>query len=139
MPLAEALQMGFAPSSDWELLARDVIGFRNPYELAERARLISESPGFNVDRVSTPVLLLYGIRSVLLMSEGRPLFSALHRFKIPSALFVFDEDHGFFRPAAVVDNLVRTAEWLDYWVRGISYPDKDRALEYDAWRSKPTQ
>lgn len=118
-----------------ELLARDLYGVHNPFDSAERARLIEESPALHAERVRTPTLLLYGSRVAEL--DGRPFFHSLRRFNVPSALFVYDEGHVFQRPAAIADDLTRTAEWLDYWVRGIPFPDAERAAEYGALRISP--
>ena len=124
----------FEPGSDNELLARDLYGVHDPFAPAERARLIADSPGFNANRVKTPTLLQFGIKSGVAESVGLVFFNALRRFNVPSALFIYDEDHVFSRPAAVADDMTRTAEWLDHWVRGIPYPDAARQREYDAWK-----
>lgn len=127
--------LGAAPGTDWELLMRDLYGFRNPFDASERARLLEESPVFNMDRVSTPTLWLFG-KGMLARRVGWPLFGALRRLGVPSQFVLYDEGHVFWRPAAVADQLTRTASWLDYWVRDLPYPDPKRALEYEAWRAR---
>ncbi len=42
------------------LLLRDLFGIYNPFDPAERVRLLEESPLLNADRVRTPTLLLNG-------------------------------------------------------------------------------
>ena len=125
----------FEPNSDNELLARDLYGVHDPFDPSERARLIADSPGFNAQRVKTPTLLLFGIKSGVAESVGLVFFNALRRFEVPSALFVYDEDHVFARPAAIADDITRTAEWLDHWVRAQPYPDAARQREYDQWKA----
>jgi dipeptidyl aminopeptidase/acylaminoacyl peptidase len=121
-----------APNTDWALLGRDLYGFTNVFDPVERARLIAESPALNADRVSTPTLLLFGAHSRA-REAGRPLYNALRRFSVPTEFVVYDEGHVFSRPAAMADALDRTAAWFDYWVRGLPYPDSERAREYAAW------
>lgn len=125
----------------WALLLRDLEGVHNPFDESERARSIEESPGLHADRVRTPTLLLYGgmkepplepygASFPNVVVNGIPFYNGLCRFNVPTALFVYDETHVFVRPAAIADDLTRTAEWLDYWVRGMPFPDPLRAKEY---------
>jgi hypothetical protein len=124
----------FAPGSWQTLLARDLVGVHDPTDAAQRAVLVEESFGLHVDRVTTPTLMQFGARAGA-ERAGRPLFSSYRRHGVPSAFFVYDEGHVFRRPAAVADDLTRTVEWLDHWVRGLAYPDPARAKEFDAWRT----
>src|ERR1051325_8631835 len=119
------------PGSDFGSVSPYMYGFRNPYEPHQRARLIAESPSYNADKITTPTLLEFGAHSAAI-EIGRPFFAALRWNKVPSAFFVYDEGHVFYRPAAIADDLTRTAEWLDHWVRGMPYPDSGRAAEYDS-------
>ena len=117
-------------------ISLDLFGIHDPFDSADRARLIAESAGLNADRVKTPTLLQFGVNSSNAERAGLPLLNGLRRFKYKSALFVYDEGHVFVRPAARADNLTRTGEWLDYWVRRIPFPDAGRAKEYNEWRSE---
>jgi len=117
------------PPGGWrDLLSRDLYGVHNPFDPAELQRLVEESPGLQAGRIRTPMLLQYGVQSWA-EDHGRPLYNALRRVGTPSALFLYDEGHVFNRPAAIADDLTRTVEWLDYWVRGIPFPAV-RAAEY---------
>jgi dipeptidyl aminopeptidase/acylaminoacyl peptidase len=127
------------PGSQKELRSRDLHGIHNPFDPAERARLIAESPSLHVDRVSTPTLLVYGVNGGN-MEAGSVFTAAFQRFKIPFEFVVFDEGHVFGRPSAIADDLRRTADWLDYWIRERPYPDAARARRYDEWRaSRPAK
>lgn len=124
------------PGTDWALLVEDLAGGgrADPWEPEEQARLLAESPLFNVGRVQTPILLQFGAKSGA-NSSGRKLFGALQRKQIPSELRVYDEGHVFARPAAIADDLTRVSDWFDYWVRGMPYPDSALAARYDAWQA----
>ncbi len=117
------------PADSYRILAqRDLIGITDHLDPDVRARMLADSPALNADRIHTPTLLLYGANN--LAPEAERFLAALRRHEVPSAAFVYDEGHVLRRPAAIVDSLVRTAEWLDRWVRGIAYPHKGRAREY---------
>jgi dipeptidyl aminopeptidase/acylaminoacyl peptidase len=102
------------------------------YNLAERRRVEEESPAYNLNRVHTPTLLLYGATS--LGQDGQVLFGGLQRFGVPSELVMYDEGHVTTRPAAVADEWMRVSAWFDYWLRGMPYIDPQRQRAYDAWR-----
>ena len=67
-----------------------------------------------------------------MLATERPM---MRRFNVPTVLFLYDEGHVFDRPAAIADDIMRTAEWLDFWVRGMPYPDPARAKEYNSWKT----
>lgn len=116
---------------------RELISYGAPqgdvYDPQDLARLIVESPALNLNRVRTPTLLLFGAHSEA-PGSGRILFGGLQRFGVPSEFVVYDEGHGFFRPAAVVDYLTRTVAWFDYWLKDMPYADGARQRDYDAWK-----
>ncbi len=123
------------PHDGWvRLLQRDYFGIHDPFDAAERARILEESPGLHVERVRTPTLLLsagatgsphgpYGAKFPNPVTDSGPFYDALRRFNVPAALLVYDESHVFQRPAAIADDLTRTGEWLDHWVRDLPFPD----------------
>lgn len=112
------------------LLARDLFGITRPMAPAERARILEASPALHVDRISTPTLLSYGSAAGV-EQAGRRLFQSLRSANVPAALFVYDgEGHDFRRPQAMASDMTRTLEWLDYWIRGVPYPDRQRAAEF---------
>ena len=108
------------------LLCRDLVGIHDPYDKHARERMIQESPAFHADRVHTPTLILSRRDNF----DSVKFYHELRRFDTPAALFVYDEGHSFERPGAIADSHTRTVEWLDYWIRGIPFPDLGRAKEY---------
>ena len=122
------------PGTNYERAAA-YSGLDNPFAPDDLARLISESPAFNMHRVVTPTLLLFGERSPF-KQNGRIFYSAPRRFGIPVEFVLYDEGHGFELPTAQVDYVKRIGDWFDYWVRDMPYPDAKLQSEYDAWRAK---
>lgn len=103
--------------SDWAIMTRDVMGAGvvDPFSPAERARLIDESPLFNMHRVSTPALLIYGAQAGA-KDAAQPLFGALQRAGVPSELRVYAEGHVVRRPAAQVDLISYIHFWFGRWL-----------------------
>lgn len=111
----------------------EVFAERSFEDLERRHELIELSPGLNGHKIRTPTLLSYGSRSWA-DSNGVVMYNILRRYGTPAALFVYDEPHGYHRPAAIADDLTRMGEWLDFWIRGWDYPDLRRKLEYEDWK-----
>jgi dipeptidyl aminopeptidase/acylaminoacyl peptidase len=111
-----------APGTDAALMMEELRGVKNPFEPAERERLIAESVLLQANRIKTPTLLLFGTtkagRRALAEDCGWPLFQVLQRFRVPSELVLYDEGHGFFRPSNVADSTTRMINWMDRWVLG---------------------
>lgn len=103
------------------------------YDPAQRAVLQRESPAYNLNRVRTPTLLLFGAKSPA-ATGGQFLSHGFRRFNVPSEFVAYDEGHGFHRPAAIADYYTRMINWFDYWLRDMPYPDKERERDYDTWK-----
>ena len=128
---------GPMPAENWiGLLLNDMLGAGHPLDRAQRATLLDDSIAVHPDRIHTPTLLEFGAHS-LACDTGRPLFAWLRAYRVPSVFFVYDEAHGFARPAAVADSMDRTIDWMDHWIRGYPYP-ADRAKDYAAYGPIPT-
>jgi dipeptidyl aminopeptidase/acylaminoacyl peptidase len=123
------------PPTSWEsLLARDMYGVRDPFDPVDRAEIIAQSPSLNTIGIVTPTLCISGTWSSARVSAA--LNDALANRGVPHASYWYDDDHLFFSPANVADSITRTIEWLDFWVRGIPYPDCERSAEFESWRGK---
>ena len=116
--------------SEWGLLLRDIVGTgeSDPTEPEERSRLIAESPAFNLHLIKTPTLLQYA-KPRRPFNTGLTLLAGLQRNGVPAELRYYDEGHVFERPAAVADDLRRVADWFDFWIQDLPYPDASRERE----------
>lgn len=98
-----------------------------------RARM-AESPVFAAARSTTPALLLYGGNEDLggtAVSEGWSLYRLLRRSRAPVAFLISNSSgHGFslrYRREENIELIATTVEWFDYWLRGLPYPNPERA------------
>ncbi len=77
-------------------------------------RYIDNSPLFRVDKIQTPVMLVYGQDDNDLPYQGQEMFNALNRLDKEAVLLRYwGELHGFQSPANIRDLWGRILEWLD--------------------------
>jgi dipeptidyl aminopeptidase/acylaminoacyl peptidase len=108
----------FAPDTLFALLSRDVVGVGDPTSPAERERLLAESPALHVDKVRTPTLIISAMPTYD-HNFGVELYDALNHYHVPAEFRIYPlESHTFSGPQAIVDNLVHTIDWIDYWTLG---------------------
>lgn len=75
-------------------------------------RYTSNSPVFRADRITTPLLLLYGDLDGFGMAQATEMFSALHRLRREAQYAIYwGEGHGNFSPANIRDVWRRMLEW----------------------------
>jgi dipeptidyl aminopeptidase/acylaminoacyl peptidase len=82
------------------------------------------SPFFDVEKITTPMLLLCGSEdwNVPLINSEQ-LFQALRRLGRTAELVVYPgEGHGIKRPSFQYDRLKRHLSWFDRYVKGVSDP-----------------
>jgi hypothetical protein len=94
---------------------------------------LERSPGFNLDKVSTPVrLVALGPASLL---EGWEWFSGLSRLGKPvEFIYLPDAAHLIVKPwerAVAQQGLV---DWFQFWLRGEEDADPSKQQQYARWR-----
>lgn len=120
-------------SQDALALNRDMWGFGNPFEpdVIESAR--AQSAIYRVGEIETPVLLESGAASA--WERDRQFFRALRHFGVPSEWHVYPRSgHGWDEPLLKQDAFRRHIAWLDYWLLGKPYPDREKQRRYDDWK-----
>jgi dipeptidyl aminopeptidase/acylaminoacyl peptidase len=110
------------------------LGVTNPFDPAEQQRLFKESSVYHMSRVTTPTYLQFGASGNALHA-GWPLFYGLQWSKVPVEFIVNDGGHGTWYPALIADELTRSGNWFDYWLRDIPLADPARSKAYDAWKT----
>ncbi len=80
----------------------------------DTGRYTSNSPVFHADRITTPLLLLYGDLDGFGMAQATEMFSALYRLRREAQYAIYwGEGHGNFSPANIRDVWQRMLEWYD--------------------------
>jgi dipeptidyl aminopeptidase/acylaminoacyl peptidase len=99
-----------------------------------RQEWLKHSPSFNLDKVSTPLLVnaLSGRAGALVMWSP---YSELHYLHKPVELMVFnDPEHVLSNPAARMASQGGSVDWFRFWLQGYEDPDPVKAEQYKRWR-----
>ena len=92
-----------------------------------------QSPGFNLDRVHTPVRLLVNERDEL-FTEWE-WFSGLSRLHKPVEMIYLPEgDHILIRPWERMVSQGGNLDWFCFWLKNEEDPDPAKADQYARWR-----
>jgi hypothetical protein len=95
---------------------------------------LKRSPGFNLDKVSAPLLVVAsGPRSLLWMWEP---YAGLRYLKKPVDLIVFNTDeHVLTNPAVRMASQGGSVDWFRFWLQDYEDPDPAKADQYTRWRA----
>jgi dipeptidyl aminopeptidase/acylaminoacyl peptidase len=96
-------------------------------------RWMKRSPGFNLDKVSTPLFIFAPNRdSALFQWEW---YAGLKRLNKPVEMLVVDDDeHELKKPWNRSLSLQSTVDWFSFWLNGEEDRDSDKARQYVRWR-----
>lgn len=96
-------------------------------------RWLKESPGFNLDKVNAPVMVVGNDRlSVLLMWETYAGLRVLHK---PVDLIMLSAyEHVLTKPEARAASQGGTVDWFRFWLQGYEDSDPVKAGQYARWR-----
>jgi hypothetical protein len=97
-----------------------------------------KSPGFNADKVHTPLWLVLQSGPISGVLSHWEMFSRLRRLGKPVELYVMpDVEHGSHNPQnprQVVALQQGEVDWFDFWLNGREDPDPKKADQYVRWR-----
>jgi dipeptidyl aminopeptidase/acylaminoacyl peptidase len=94
---------------------------------------LARSPGFNLDKVTTP-LLVVGVGEGDILSEWEPYSSLLHQNKPTDLLLLKEGTHPLSNPAQRVASQGSTVDWMRFWLLGEEDSDPARKEQYARWR-----
>lgn len=99
---------------------------------------LKSSPGFNMDRVQTPLqVVALGPRSLLEMWEP---YAALRYLNRPVDLIVVDSDeHVLTNPSAREVSQGSTIDWFRYWLQGYEDANPSKHGQYSRWKLMRTR
>jgi dipeptidyl aminopeptidase/acylaminoacyl peptidase len=91
------------------------------------------SPGFNLDKITTP-LLVVGEGPVSLVGMWQP-YAGLHYLHKPVDLVMLNTDeHVLTNPAARMASQGGSVDWFRFWLKDEEDPDPAKVEEYARWR-----
>jgi len=97
-----------------------------------------EAPGFNADKVRTPLRLELDSGPISGILTQWEMFSALRFLRKPVELFVIpDIEHGVHilqNPAQRLASQGGTVDWFCFWLKNEEDPDPTKACQYVRWR-----
>ncbi len=94
---------------------------------------IKKSPGFNLVKINTP-LLIVGEGRASLLGMWEP-YSGLHYLKRPVDLVMLNtNEHVLTNPAVRMASQGGSVDWFRFWLQGYEDPDPTKAEQYKRWR-----
>lgn len=98
---------------------------------------LERSPGFNLDKVDTPILVVgEGPVSLLFMWEAYAGLRFLHK---PVDLIMLNTDeHILTNPAVRLSSQGGSVDWFRFWLKGEEDPDPVKTVQYARWRELRT-
>jgi dipeptidyl aminopeptidase/acylaminoacyl peptidase len=111
----------------------DKLNEGNPYEEVGLKNWIARSPGFNLNKVQAPLLLVEpGLRSVL---ENWEPYAGLRYLKKPVDLIMLEPGtHVMTNPRQRVQSETLNVDWFRFWLKCEEDPDPAKAEQYVRWR-----
>jgi dipeptidyl aminopeptidase/acylaminoacyl peptidase len=94
---------------------------------------LKRSPGFNLDKITTPLLVVGGGRvNLLLMWEP---YAGLRYLKKPVDLMMLNTDeHILTNPAVRMASQGGSVDWFRFWLKDEEDPDPAKGDQYNRWR-----
>lgn len=111
----------------------NIINGGNPFNPEGMKNWLARSPEFNMDKVSTPLLLLQpGPAKVV---EDWEPYAALRYLKKPVDLIMLQPGtHVMTNPAQRLASETTNVDWFRFWLQGYEDPDPAKAEQYKRWR-----
>ena len=93
---------------------------------------LKRSPGFNLDKVAAPLLVVAeGRSSVLFMWEP---YAGLHHLNKPVELMMLNtREHVLTNPAVRMASQGGSVDWFRFWLQDYEDPDPSKAEQYARW------
>lgn len=100
-------------SSGW-YMNRDDSGISNFFDPKELRRIYDRTPAFNFDKIKTPLLMSEGEERA---KENIGFLRALRSRNVSARMYIYKEPHRFQSPLSIQNDLLRTFDWISYWVQ----------------------
>lgn len=100
---------------------------------------IKHAPGFNVEKIRTPLRKVLQSGGLFELANSWELFSRLNYLKKPVELYVMPNAkehaaHNAQNPAQVLAVMQSTVDWFDFWLNDYEDPTPEKAEQYQRWQ-----
>jgi len=95
---------------------------------------LKRSPGFNLDKINAPLLVVGSEGPWSLLFMWQP-YAGLHYLKKPVELMMLHtHEHVLTNPAARMASQGGSVDWFRFWLQGYEDPDLAKKEQYERWR-----
>jgi len=94
---------------------------------------LKKSPGFNLDKINTPLLVVGGGR-VGMLTMWEPYAGLRYLHKPVDLVLLNSEEHPFTNPAVRLASQGGSVDWFRFWLQDYEDPDPAKAEQYARWR-----
>lgn len=114
-----------------EQMFRAQMGGEKPFGQGLQSWL-QHSPGFQLDRICTPIL--FEINSPIALIYSWHDYAALRAQDKPvDLLYLRNGDHVLVKPRERLAEQSRNVDWYDYWLNGRKDPEPAKTTQYQRW------
>ena len=97
------------------------------------AQWLKKSPGFNLDKVKSPLMVVGQGPDVLLTMWAA--YAGLRQLNKPVDLIMLNSDeHVLTNPDVRMASQGGSVDWFRFWLQGYEDPDPAKAEQYKRWR-----
>jgi hypothetical protein len=101
-------------------------------------RWLESAPGFNAERIVTPLRIERDSGGLSALPFAWELFSNLRSLGKPVELYVVpeieDSSHWLEKPRQIQASQQATVDWFNFWLKGTEDPDPAKTEQYTRWR-----
>jgi dipeptidyl aminopeptidase/acylaminoacyl peptidase len=98
---------------------------------------LANAPGFNADKVATPLRMELNDGGLVNLLGQWELFSHLRNLGKPAELYVIPDidhgSHGLLLPKQQLASLEGAVDWMDFWLNSNEEPGMHKAEQYRRW------
>jgi hypothetical protein len=95
---------------------------------------LKRSPGFNLDKITAPLLVVGEGPTSLLFFMWEPYAGLRYLRKPVDLIMLHTDEHVLTNPAVRMASQGETVDWFRFWLKDEEDPDPAKAAQYDRWR-----
>ena len=99
---------------------------------------MERAPGFNLDKIHSPVRLTALTNASSLLTEWEPYAGLVLQGKPAELFFIPEAEHNIERPWERIASQQGTVDWFRFWLQDYEDPAPEKAEQYKRWRELRT-